>query len=250
MRLAALQFRPQKAFPDASRDVLRKLIREAAAEGADVIVCPEMATCGYVWPDAETLRPFAEESTGPTYQMLASEAKEAKAWIVCGFPERAGESLYNSAMVIAPDGALQAVYRKILLFDADCSWAEAGTDRVYVEQIEGGLAPAICMDLNDDGLLLWLEEKQPSIVAFCTNWLEEQIPVHYYWSWRLQRYSGWFVAANSWGTDGKTEFCGQSAIFGPRGVLLAAAPRTGDGIVIADAPEHALLSSTYPAEDQ
>jgi predicted amidohydrolase len=241
MRFAALQFRPEKGRPDVSRVNLRRMIREASGFGANVIVCPEMATSGYVWPNAETLAPHAELSTGPTYQMLAEEARKAGAWIVCGIPERVDEAFYNSALVVNPSGELDAVYRKILLFDADENWARSGTERVLVRSVPGGLAPVICMDLNDDNLLAWLAEQNPAVVAFCTNWLEEQLPVHQYWSWRLQRFTGWFIAANSWGQDGGVEFCGQSAVFGPRGVLVAAAPRTGDGILVVDEDDYPML---------
>ena len=83
--------------------------------------------------------------------------------------------------------------------------------------------------------------EQPAVLAFCTNWLEEKLPVHPYWHWRLQGYNGWFVAANSWGSDGAIEFCGQSAIFGPGGVLVAAAPRTGDGLLVIDDADYPML---------
>ena len=143
MRLAALQYRPEKGHPDVSRRALRTLIREAAAHRADIIVCPEMATSGYVWPDAEALAPHAEVARGPTYDMLSEEARIADAWIVCGFPECADDVFYNSALVVNPNGDLVAVYRKMLLFDADQTWAAAGDQRVMVPTAFGGLAPAI-----------------------------------------------------------------------------------------------------------
>jgi len=242
MRFAALQFRPEKGQPELSRTGLRLMIRDAAGLGAEIIVCPEMATAGYVWPHADALMPYAEPAMGATFHMLAQEARRANTWIVCGIPELDGATLYNSAIVVDPHGKLAAVYRKNLLFDADQTWATPGTERVLVEAVPGGMAPVICMDLNDDRLLDWLVERKPSIVAFCTNWLEEQLPVHNYWSWRLKRYSGWFVAANSWGIDENVEFCGQSAVFGPGGVLVAAAPRTGNGILVIDDSDYPMLS--------
>ena len=238
MRLAALQYRPHKGNPATSRAALRSLIYAAGEEKADLIVCPEMATTGYIWPDAETLRPHAETPDGETFQMLSQIAAELGAWIVCGFPERTETALYNSALVVDSGGSLAAVYRKNLLFEADWTWAQPGTNRTLIDTFEGGLAPAICMDLNDEALLDWLNAHRPKVLAFCTNWLEEQLPVHLYWRWRLQHFAGYFVAANSWGMDGTVEFCGQSAIFGPNGVPLVSAPRTGDGILIVDTDEY------------
>ncbi len=246
MRLAAIQFRPPKGRPHAARLALGVLLEEAGQQGADIIVCPEMATTGYVWSSPGEIGPHCERPRGETYRMLAEAARTHSAWIVCGFPElfvhpsrkgpggRPLASLFNSALVVSPEGELVTCYRKVLLFDADESWASPGWRRCVVPTAFGNMLPGICMDLNDPAFTSFVREVQPQVVAFCTNWLEEGENVHEYWQQRLRGFGGYFVAANSWGDDGDISFCGRSAILGPDGVVLAEAPVDGDAVLVAE----------------
>ena len=88
MKLAAIQYRPPKGEPDQARKELLRLIDAAGREGADLIVCPELATTGYMWSSAQELVPYTESSRGPTFHMLAEAARRHNSWIVCGFAER------------------------------------------------------------------------------------------------------------------------------------------------------------------
>ena len=234
MKLAAVQYRPPKGQPDLARQGLAALIREAGEGGADLIVCPEMATTGYVWHSPGDLDPHAEPARGPTFQLLSELAKEVHAWIVCGFAERAGDQLYNSALVVDPWGDLIRCYRKVLLYSADLPWATPGVERMTCETRFGRMAPAICMDINDDGLIHFLRRSRSDVLAFCTNWVDEGADVHPYWRWRLAGWSGWLVAANTWGDDEGTSFSGASAIIAPSGAAVATAPRVGDCVLRVD----------------
>ena len=73
-----------------------------------------------------------------------------------------------------------------------------------------------------------------SLVDFWKNWIEEGIEVWSYWKERLAGWSGIFVAANSWGTDGTTRFSGRSLILGPDGTVLAGAPAEGDCVLLGE----------------
>jgi predicted amidohydrolase len=207
-----------------------------------------MATTGYVWSSPRELGPHAERARGKTFRMLSEAAQAHQSWVVCGFPElfvhpdrkskagRAMATLYNSALVVSPLGELVSCYRKVLLYDADETWASPGWRRTVVPTAHGDVVPSICMDLNDPRFTRFLQTQQPRVVAFCTNWIEEGAPVHGYWRERLVGYDGAFVAANSWGEDGDIAFCGRSAIFGPGRAVLAEAPSEGDRVLVADLP--------------
>lgn len=238
MKLAAVQYRAPKGRPAEARAALQSWADQAGQAGAGLIVCPELATTGYMWASPQELLPHAELPEGPTLAALAPVARHHESWIVCGFPEidPVAGHLYNSALVIGPDGALKGCYRKILLFDADRPWARAGQRRMIFQAGFGTLFPAICMDLNDDGLLFALARTQPTILAFPTSWVEQGLDVHGYWQARLRGFQGYFVAADNWGPDRGTTFAGRSAIFGPGGVVLASAGAEGDGVVIAEGP--------------
>lgn len=238
MRLAALQYRAPKGAPAEARQALVHMATQAGEAGAGLIVCPELATTGYMWGSVEELLPFAESPRGPTFDALRQVAHRYGSWILCGFPELCTETgrLYNSALVIRPDGELAGCYRKILLFEADLPWASAGQRRMVFDSRFGQIMPAICMDLNDDGLLFALSRVQPAVLAFPTSWVEQGKDVWGYWRWRLSGYAGWFVAADNWGEDRGILFAGKSAIFGPGGEVLAWAGSEGDAVLVADGP--------------
>ncbi len=76
-RFAAVQYRPPKGEPDAARADLVRLVDEAGRQGAEFIVCPEMATTGYVWSDPGEIRPHCEPARGPTLEALAQKSAKA-----------------------------------------------------------------------------------------------------------------------------------------------------------------------------
>lgn len=248
MRLAAIQYRPPKGQPDLAREQIAALVGEAGREGADLVVLPEMATTGYVWSRPQDVGPFAEDPRGPTWQRLRPLAQEHDTWIVCGLPERhiarvtpdgrRQIALFNSAIVVMPDGELATCYRKCLLYSQDERWANPGWRRTVCRTELGRLALGICMDLNDPEFTDFLGYARPDLLAFCTNWVDEGVVVHDYWRERLAHWQGWTVAANSWGEDEGTRFTGRSVIMGPGGRIHAEAAYEGDEILLVDVPDH------------
>jgi len=121
MRVAAIQ---TTADDDrtANLEAAGTLVDEAAAAGAELVVLPEYFSAagspGYLREHAETL-------DGPTVSWASEQAGRYRIHLVAGsFPERrtadpGDRRLYNTSCLIGPDGSLQAVYRKIHLFDVD-----------------------------------------------------------------------------------------------------------------------------------
>lgn len=237
MKVAAVQYRPPKGEPERARDQIVAWTKAALGVGARLVVFPEMATTGYIWPSAEALAPHAERADGPTAAALAPLARQAGAWVLVGFPELAEDGgLYNAALLLGPDGAARPPYRKVLLYEADRPWARPGERRVLLESEAGLVAPAICMDMNDDGLIAGLHQYRVDVLAFLTNWVEEGSDVWAYWRRRLFGWRGALVAADTWGEDSGTRFAGRSVIWGPGGSVLASAGPVGDGLVVAEIP--------------
>ena len=249
---AAIQYKPPKGKPEKALLELSELIDSAGELGADLIVCPEMASTGYLWTGVEQILPFAETPFGATFQTLSPLAKKHKAWIICGYVERDDASvstrdfqhpaLYNSALIVSPQGKLVHSYRKVLLYDAYCSWAQPGEKRIFIETDLGVLFPLICMDLNDPMFSLQLLNGNPKIIPFCTNWLDEDSEVLPYWKMRLYGWSGWFIAANTWGSEysdleegeDSIAFRGESVILNPQGEIKAQALTQGNCVLFSD----------------
>ena len=236
MRVAAVQFKAIKGDRDASLVRLRTLA-ERAAPGADLVVLPEMAATGYLFDSAAAVSTVSEMPQGPTWRALGPVAAAHKCWLVVGFPERAKERFFNSALVIDPHGELAFTYRKSLLFEADESWASPGDSGYRSFSTDAGrFGVGICMDMNDDAFISWLASDAPRALAFPTNWLDEGHQVWAYWAWRLRDAPTALVAANTWGAEGDTRFRGESAIIDGN-CLLASAPLLGDTVIHAELRE-------------
>jgi N-carbamoylputrescine amidase len=235
MNVAAVQFKPHRGDkPEALRQLVT--LARAAAAGSDLIVLPEMAATGYLFADPAAVRPVAETPAGETFQALSPVAREAGAWLVCGFVEDAGDRLYNAALVIDRAGKLAFTYRKTLLFEADTAWATPG-DSGYrtFDTGRGTFGVGICMDLNDDRFTAWCATSGARAIAFPTNCLDQGDDVWPYWAWRLREVPAALVAANTYGPEGEIAFRGTSCILDGR-VVRDAAPRSGDAIVRATLP--------------
>lgn len=232
MRVAAVQYKAPKG---RKADALAALatLADRAADGSDLVVLPEMAATGYVFDGPAAIDPVAEPPDGETFRALSPIARARACWIVAGFPERAADRYFNSAVVVDPSGALAFSYRKTLLYDADVPWAtpgDSGYRRFDAEQ--GSFTLGICMDLNDDAFVAWCAGAGARVVALPTNWLEQGTCTWPYWAMRMDGVPSALVAANTWGPEGAIGFSGESAIL-DRGVVLAAGPWTGDAIVRA-----------------
>lgn len=237
MRVRAVQFKARKGDVPSSLRALSRLATRAA-EGADLVVLPEMAATGYLFDGPRSAGAAAEPADGPTLRALAPVAAAHRTWLVVGFPERDGDRLFNSALVIDPRGQLAFCYRKTLLYTADVPWAAPGdTGYRRFDTDAGSFGVGICMDLNDDRFVGWCAAEALDVVAFPTNWVDEGDDVWGYWAWRLRDVPAALVAANTWGEEAlagaTTRFSGGSAVLRDR-TVLAAAPKTGDGFLGAD----------------
>jgi predicted amidohydrolase len=252
--VGVVQFNPKRGGPserDANLTRLAALAEGALREGAKLVVLPEMAASGYRFPDAGAVRPLAERAAeGPTASVFGPLAAAFSARIVVGFPEDAGDGrLFNSALVLGPDGRVSHVYRKRLLYTDDHTWAAPG-DTPYPVFPTGFPAPfdeaavGICMDLNDDRFTAWLGRRRPGVLCFPTNWIDQGLEIHGYWAWRLRGWAGLLLAADRWGSEDGVGFWGRSAILdmgrrpGDRPTLAASAPAEGDGWLVLPQGRH------------
>ncbi len=100
-------------------DELIAMIEQAAAEGAELIVLPELHN-GLYFCQQEDYQVFnqAESIPGPTTKTLAALAQRLQVVIVGSLFERRGSGLYhNTAVVLERDGHLAGCYRKMHIPD-------------------------------------------------------------------------------------------------------------------------------------
>lgn len=236
MRVAAVQYKAPKGDKEQA---LRELahLAERAAPNQDLVVFPEMAATGYLFDSPEDVETVAEESSGPTLAALAPIARANGTWMVIGFPERAEEGFYNAALVIDRTGSLVFTYRKTLLYDADLPWALPGNSGYRAFDTGAGrFGVGICMDLNDDAFVAWCAREKLRVAALPTNWIHEEDALYDVWTyWALRMAHARetaLIAANTYGSERDTVFCGKSAVL-DRFTVLDAAEAAGKEIVRA-----------------
>ena len=117
MRVAAIQC-TASADRSANLAAAAELVAGAVGDGAELVVLPELFS---LYGNAPTLRAGAEPLDGPTATWAAEVASRHRIWLVAGsFIEGVGRSRnHNTSLLVGPDGAVVARYRKLHLFDVD-----------------------------------------------------------------------------------------------------------------------------------
>ncbi|AZD24963.1 carbon-nitrogen hydrolase family protein [Pseudomonas chlororaphis subsp. aurantiaca] len=149
LKVACQQLAPRVGELDYNRDLGQRAIREAAAEGAQVVVLPELVQSGYVFADRQEALALSEPLDGPTLTLWKALAAELQVVIVGGFCERlnAGQ-VANSAALVEPEGRV-TVYRKAHLWDREKLVFTVGDQPPpVVETRFGAIAMLICYDLE------------------------------------------------------------------------------------------------------
>jgi predicted amidohydrolase len=125
VKIAAVHFLPQRQTkgPDQNRELYAQMIEKAAAQKPDVILLGEGIT---VVNTGKSYVDVAEAVPGPTTRRLGELSKKHACYIAAGIYERAGKLVYNTAVLMGPDGDVTGTYRKVCL---------------PREEIEGGITP-------------------------------------------------------------------------------------------------------------
>jgi predicted amidohydrolase len=203
----------------ANLDRFVELVR-AQANGADLVVAPELVTSGY---DLDVLarrgRELAEPLDGPTAARVAELAKQVDATLVLGMLEQDGDLLYDTAVAVSPDGQVLP-YRKSHLHPTELELFAAGTELVVAATPAGQLGMMICFEHAFPEMATTLALRGAEILV-----IPSAVPVGYEHLLalrtraRAQDNQVFAVGCNLTG-DG---FCGRSLVADPRGEVIAEA---------------------------
>ncbi|MGC2658083.1 MAG: carbon-nitrogen hydrolase [Bryobacteraceae bacterium] len=105
--------------PGANMNKAIAKIREAAAQGAEIVCLPELFRSQYFCREENAaLFDLAEPIPGPSTEALSAVAKELQVTVVASLFEKRAHGLYhNTAAIIDADGALSGIYRKMHIPD-------------------------------------------------------------------------------------------------------------------------------------
>ena len=236
MRAAVVQL---NSTDDHTRNlaVAERLVRDAADDGAELIVLPEKWT---VLGPPEALRERAETLGGPSLRAAAGWARELGVHLVAGsVPEQVEgeEKLFNTSVLLDPSGRFVAVYRKIHMFDVDVedvSYRESEAEQPGGEIVVGDAAGVpigltVCYDLRFPELFRILALRDARLITVPSAFTERTGRDHWGVLLRARAIENQvFVLAAGQIGDAPPHYrsFGRSLIVDPWGVVLAQAPDT------------------------
>ena len=243
LRAAAIQL---NSTADRARNLAAadRLVRAAAADGAQLVVLPEkwpvLASSGEVAEAAEPL-------DGPALTWARSLAAELRIDLVAGSIAERGEAKGRNASVhVGPDGNDRAIYRKLHMFDVTVggqayleSEHEDPGDEVVVSSLADGteLGMSICYDLRFPELYRELAARGAKVVCVPAAFTLATTRVHWEVLLRARAIEDqcFVVAANQFGEHAPgMRSGGRSMIVDPWGEVLADAGEEGEAVVAAD----------------
>lgn len=128
VRLATVHYKPTGKSPHGNCEEYAPFVAEAARRRADLVVLGETVPAMFVGRDAADV---AEAIPGPSTENFGALARQNNLYVVFSLYERAGNVVYNTAVLLGPDGRLVGTYHKSCLPPDEAAAGVAPGDGVY-----------------------------------------------------------------------------------------------------------------------
>ncbi len=155
MRVAAVQVESQPGQLAANHAHALPYIEEAAAQGAQLVVLPELFACGYIANQA--IWRYGEPLQGPTVRWLRDTARRLDIYLGAGFAEVEGSEFFNAFALADPAGRLAGCARKHWA-ETYCFRGGAGQHLVGTELASLGIG--ICADNHMTSFFLEMQQNR------------------------------------------------------------------------------------------
>lgn len=231
LKVAVVQMEPQIGEKEENVAKTCRFIDEATEEGASLIILPELCSTGYVFNTRKEAFELAEPiSEGPTITCWIKKAREHNIYIVAGIAEKTESKLYNSAVLLGPEGFI-GTYRKLHLWYEEKLFFHPGDLGLSVFDLPfGRLGMLICYDLWFPEASRILMLQGVDIICNPTNWVPPLKPVYDEAGRCMANYlvianahsnAVYIACADRVGVERGQAFEGRSIIVGPSGWPLA-----------------------------
>ena len=221
--------------------IMENLIKNAQekCEGAlDLIAFPELFITGYNLRDnynkvAEKIPSSSEAQKG-----IANLAKKHNVHIATGIVEKSGKSLFNSAIMIGPEGYI-GHYRKQFLpnfgpFEEKMFFGEGNTSPVFDTPF-GKVGIQICYDIFFPDTSMGLALNGADLILNLSASPTTSRPLfHRVIPARAIETTCFYAYSNNIGTQGSLTFAGESVIIDPRGKTIADIPSFEEGVIVCE----------------
>jgi predicted amidohydrolase len=218
VKVAAVQHDISWEDRDATLAHVAPMVAKAAAEGARLVVLPEMFAVGFSMTPEQT----AEPEGGPTSAWLADQARTHDLWIGGSVPERSGGRPRNVFVLAGPDGTVHR-YAKVhpFTYSGEHEHYDAGDELVTVTVDGLRVSLFVCYDLRfaDE---FWDRATETDLYLVVASWPQSR--AHHWRALLLARAienQAYVLGCNRVGDGDGTHYAGGSCIVDPMGQVLS-----------------------------
>jgi len=233
--VATIQMQPELGKMEENLMKMNDIMTQVATEQpVDLIVFPELITTGYEmgprFPDV------AQRIPGPTVNLIAQRAGELGVHVAFGLvsKDKVESIVYNTAVLIGPDGDLIGAYNKVHLRGEERIAFRAGYKIPVFDTGLGVIGLMIGWDLAFPEVARSLVLDGAELILVCASWEDPNAEEwRTYLQARAMENAVFVAAANRVGEEPSYTFFGQSAIVGPRGKIYASVDEPVEGYAVA-----------------
>lgn len=234
VKVAAVQSQPAFKDTEQNRSKVIDAVRIASANHAQLIVFPECALSGYHFSSRDEALPCAEAVPGTTTEELVQVCQELNSYVVLGLLEREGDTLFNTGILVGPDGLIGRYRKSHLPHLGVDRFTTAGNEAFRVFRMPvGNIGIHICYDILFPETARVMALMGADILALPTNFPSgrgEKALEHIVTTRALENRVH-FIAANRVGTEGNITFAGMSKITDATGETLSLASQNREEII-------------------
>jgi len=177
-----------------------ELIKQAAARGARIVLTPEAALQGYprvnlkpgesaddprIVSERAKILAAAETIPGPATRRFSALARQLGIWIVFGMDENRNGKLFNTAVLMNPEGQIAGTYSKVHLQNwMSASGVQHGDGfpvwTIDIDHVRVKVGIEICYDVQhpESTLELALGGAEVVLIPYCTSDFSRPLLVH------------------------------------------------------------------------
>ena len=144
LKVAAVQLRCEPLRTKENLAHAERLVEQAAAQGAELVLLPELMPGGYIL--TEEIWSTAEKPEGQSVTWLKRTANRLGVYLGMSYAEAEGSDFYNSFVLATPQGNIAGRVRKSPPASVEAYFFRAGADPHFIDTEIGRIGVGICYE--------------------------------------------------------------------------------------------------------